>query len=125
MEYIQLTAGLVLLIISGDFLVKGGVSLARHLKISTLVVGLTVVAFGTSAPELIVSFNSALKSHPEIAVGNVVGSNIANIALVLALTAAVMPMNVRFIPMSMASIPPIPAWSPMPVVWSALPLKRC
>jgi len=95
MEYILLIAGLTLLIISGDYLVKGGVSLARHLKISTLVVGLTVVAFGTSAPELIVSFKAAITNHPEIAVGNVVGSNIANIALVLALATSIMPMAVK------------------------------
>jgi cation:H+ antiporter len=95
MEYIQLTAGLIILIISGNYLVKGGVSLARHLKISTLVVGLTVVAFGTSAPELIVSFDAALTNHPEIAIGNVIGSNIANIALVLALTTVIIAIPVK------------------------------
>jgi cation:H+ antiporter len=95
MEYIQLIAGLIILIISGDYLVKGGVSLARHFKISTLVVGLTVVAFGTSAPELIVSFDAAITNHHEIAIGNVIGSNIANIALVLALTVTLMSMPVK------------------------------
>lgn len=95
MEYLQLIGGLVLLVFSGDYLVRGGVSLARYFKLSTLVVGFTVVAFGTSAPELIVSLGAAVTGHPEIAIGNVIGSNIANIALVLGLTAAVMAMPVK------------------------------
>ena len=74
---------------------RGSVSLARHYNVSTLVIGLTVVAFGTSAPELIVSLQAAVKGHPEIALGNVIGSNISNIALVLALAAMVMPLSVK------------------------------
>ncbi len=95
MEYVFLVSGLVLLLLSGHFLVKGGVSLARHFKISTLVVGVTVVSFGTSAPELFVSLQSALGGNPNIALGNVIGSNISNVALVLALAAVILPLAVN------------------------------
>jgi len=81
--------------LSGDFLVKGSVSLAGHFKVSKLVVGVVVVSFGTSAPELVVSLDAAIKGHPDIAIGNVVGSNIANIALVLGLTAIILPVRVK------------------------------
>ena len=80
-----LIIGLVILLFSGDALVKGAVNLALRLGIPALVVGLTVVAFGTSAPELIVSVNAALAGQAGIAVGNVVGSNIVNILLILGL----------------------------------------
>lgn len=99
MEYIQLIAGLLLLLFSADYLVKGGVGLASKLNISPLVIGMTVIAFGTSAPELIVSTNAAISGHPEIALGNVIGSNIANIGLILGITALILP-----IPVSKASI---------------------
>jgi cation:H+ antiporter len=75
--------------------VKGGVALSSHFKVSTLVVGVTVVSFGTSAPELFVSLDAALHGSPDIAMGNVIGSNIANIALVLGFTAILMPLPVR------------------------------
>lgn len=90
----KLVLGILILVYSGDLLVKGSVAIANHFKISTLVIGLTVVAFGTSAPELIVSLGAAVTGHPEIALGNVIGSNIANIALVLALTVMILPMPV-------------------------------
>ncbi|MDC1107194.1 calcium/sodium antiporter [Prolixibacteraceae bacterium] len=93
--YIQLIIGMVILILSGDFLVKGGVELARKFRISTLVVGSTVVAMGTSAPELIVSLKSAMMGHTEMAIGNVVGSNISNIALVLGVTAIILAIPVK------------------------------
>jgi len=80
-----LILGLVILLFSGDALVKGAVNLALRLGIPALVVGLTVVAFGTSAPELIVSVDAALSGRAGIAVGNVVGSNIVNILLILGL----------------------------------------
>ncbi len=80
-----LILGLVILVFSGDALVKGAVNLALRLGIPALVVGLTVVAFGTSAPELIVSVNAALAGQAGIAVGNVVGSNIVNVLLILGL----------------------------------------
>ena len=90
----KLVLGIAILVYSGDYLVKGSVAIANHFKISALVIGLTVVAFGTSAPELIVSLEAAITGHPEIALGNVIGSNIANIALVLALTVIILPMPV-------------------------------
>ncbi len=95
MEYIFLIIGFVLLLFGGKFLVKAGVALASRFNVSSLVVGLTVVSFGTSAPELFVSVESAIKNSPEFAVGNVIGSNIANIALVLAITALIFPMPVK------------------------------
>ncbi len=87
-------AGFVLLFFSGDWLVKSSVQIARYLKISTLVVGITVVAFGTSAPELLVSLKAVFDGVPDISVGNVVGSNIANIALVLGTVAIILPVRV-------------------------------
>jgi len=77
--------GLFLLLLSGDFLVKGAIQLSNRLGISALLVSLTVVAFGTSAPELIVAIKATLSGSPGLALGNVVGSNIANILLVLGL----------------------------------------
>lgn len=82
-------SGLLLLIFAGDALVKGAVSLALKLGIPALIVSLTVVAFGTSAPELLVAIQSALEGAPGIAFGNVVGSNIANVLLVLGLPALI------------------------------------
>lgn len=77
--------GLLLLVISGDFLVRGAIELSSRLRISALLVSLTIVAFGTSAPELIVAIKATLGGAPGLAMGNVVGSNIANILLVLGL----------------------------------------
>lgn len=94
MAYVLLIVGLALLLVSGELLVKGAVNLAYTFKISTLVVGMTIISFGTSAPELLVSLKATLQGHPDIAVGNVVGSNIANIALVLGLTALIFPIAV-------------------------------
>lgn len=82
-------AGLALLVVAGDALVRGAVNLALRLGIPALIVGLTVVAFGTSAPELLVSIQAALADQDGIALGNVVGSNIANILLVLGLPALI------------------------------------
>lgn len=79
---------------SGSLLVRAGVSIANKLKISPLVSGITVVALGTSAPELFVSLGAALNGSPDIAIGNVVGSNISNIALVLGVTAIILPLPV-------------------------------
>ncbi|GAB4349891.1 MAG: calcium/sodium antiporter [Oricola sp.] len=88
-DFLLLAAGLVLLVFAGDFLVKGAAGLAENLGIPALIIGLTIVAFGTSAPELMVSLQSALTGAPDIAVGNVVGSNIANILLVMGLPALI------------------------------------
>ena len=95
MNYLILLAGFITLLLSGDFLVRGGVSLARHFRISTLVVGMTVVSLGTSAPELFVSLKATLNSQPDFATGTVIGSNISNIALVLGLTAIILPIAVN------------------------------
>ena len=92
--YLLLLAGLLLLFISGKYLVDSSVVIARRLKIPTMIIGLTVVAFGTSAPELLVSIQAAIKGFPEMAMGNVVGSNISNILLVLAITALIFPIPV-------------------------------
>lgn len=89
---IQLIAGFVLLYFGGDWLVNGGVALARRFRISPLVIGMTIVAFGTSAPELLVSMTSSIKGSAGIAMGNVIGSNIANIGLILGLTAILCPI---------------------------------
>jgi len=75
-----LLSGLFILILGGDLLVKGATSVALKIKISPLVVGLTVVAFGTSAPELLISIKAALAGSPDLTMGNVVGSNICNLA---------------------------------------------
>ena len=90
---IKLLAGFVLLFFGGDWLVDGGVALARKYRISSLVIGMTIVAFGTSAPELLVSMISAIKGSAGIAMGNVLGSNIANIGLILGLTALICPIE--------------------------------
>ncbi|MBT9244727.1 calcium/sodium antiporter [Gemmobacter fulvus] len=89
MDLVYVAAGLVLLVFGGDALVRGAVSLALRLGIPALIVGLTVVAFGTSAPELIVSVNAALDGQAGIALGNVVGSNIVNILVILGLPALI------------------------------------
>lgn len=86
-DYVSLLGGLVVLIVAGDILVRGAVGIAEKLGIPSLVIGLTIVAFGTSAPELVISLGAALDGFPGIAVGNVVGSNIANVLLVLGLPA--------------------------------------
>ena len=95
MDYVLLIAGLVLLLFSGDFLVRGSVSLASHFKVSKFVIGAVIVSIGTSAPELVVSLDATIMGHPDIAMGNVVGSNIANIVLILGLTALIIPVSVK------------------------------
>jgi len=95
MEYVLLIGGLIVLIIAGEALVRGAVGVALKFNIPTLVIGMTIVSFGTSVPELLVSLQAALDGHPELAIGNVVGSNIANLALVLGLTAIILPITVR------------------------------
>ena len=86
MSIFFLIAGLILLVVGGEFLVRSSVGLSFKLKLSKIVIGMTVVSFATSAPELIVSISSALEGYPDLALGNVVGSNIANIGLVLGIT---------------------------------------
>lgn len=86
--------GFILLIKSAGFLVDGASSLARRLGISALVIGLTIVSFGTSAPELVVNLAASIEGNTDIAIGNILGSNIANILLILGLSAAVYPLTV-------------------------------
>ena len=90
-----LIIGLVLLVAGGEFLVRASVGLSFKLNISKMVIGLTVVSFATSAPELLVSVNAALNDSPAIAINNVIGSNIANIGLVLGITAIIGPIAVN------------------------------
>lgn len=93
-DILLLSAGLLLLFASGKYLVESSVAIARLFRIPTMIIGLTVVAFGTSAPELLVSLQAAVRGFPEIAMGNVVGSNISNVLLVLAITAIIFPISV-------------------------------
>lgn len=92
--FLLLLIGLVLLVVGSDYLVEGGGQLALLFRVPALVVGLTIVAFGTSTPELVVSVTAALKASTEMALANVNGSNIANIALVLGVVAMVRPLQV-------------------------------
>ena len=85
-------AGVALLYFGAEYLIRGGVSIAKKLGVSPLLIGLTLVAFGTSAPELVVSIQAALSNTGDIAVGNVVGSNICNLALILGLCALLKPI---------------------------------
>lgn len=90
----SLAGGLVLLAIGGEFVVRGAVGVARKFGISELMIGLTLVGFGTSSPELAASINAALAGSPGIAVGNVVGSNISNVLLIFAIVAIIRPIPV-------------------------------
>ncbi|MFY0619594.1 calcium/sodium antiporter [Shimia sp.] len=93
MEWLLVSLGLVILLLAGDALVRGAVNVSLRIGIPALIVSLTIVAFGTSAPELLISIQAALKNAPGIAVGNVVGSNIANILLVLGVPAILAPIH--------------------------------
>ncbi len=95
LSILMLVIGLVLLVMGGDWLVSGASSVARKYGISELVIGLTVVAFGTSAPELVVSVLAAVNEHPEIALGNVIGSNNFNLFVILGITGIIAPLSVQ------------------------------
>jgi cation:H+ antiporter len=94
MIWLWLAIGLVILTAGAEVLVRGAVGLATAMKVSPLVIGLTVVAFGTSAPELFVSLRSGLAGQPEIALGNVIGSNVFNVLVILGLSALIVPLRV-------------------------------
>lgn len=99
MVYLQLFLGFALLVAGGEALVRGSVSVAERFGVSPLLIGLTLVGFGTSTPELVTSLQAAFGGFPGIAIGNVVGSNIANILLILGVAAVIMPLaidNVSF-----------------------------
>jgi cation:H+ antiporter len=93
---IYVVVGLIGLGLGGNFLIKGASRLARALGISSLIIGLTVVALGTSAPELIVSLDAAINASSDVALGNVIGSNIANIGLILAIAALITPLTLKW-----------------------------
>ena len=94
-DIVVLIIGLATLILGGDVLVRGASRMALRFNVSSLVVGLTIVAFSTSAPELLVSLNAAIKGVPDFALGNVVGSNISNLALVLGVAALLGKININ------------------------------
>jgi len=91
----QIIGGFILLVWGADRLVAGASALARNLGVAPLIIGLTIVAFGTSAPEMVVSAVAAYRGNPGLAVGNAIGSNIANIGLILGITAIVYPLRVE------------------------------
>jgi len=92
---VLLLLGLALLTAGAEVLVRGAASLARRLGLTPLVIGLTIVAFGTSAPELVVSVTGALKGYGDVAMGNVVGSNIFNLCVILGVTALICPVDIK------------------------------
>jgi len=94
LDYLYIFGGLIGLFFGGEALVRGSVSIARRMLISPLIIGLTVVGFGTSTPEILVSVQAALRGVPDIALGNIIGSSIANILLIVGLTALVWPIRI-------------------------------
>jgi len=93
LEYLSIAAGLIGLFLGGEALVRGSVGLAQRLGLPPLLIGLTVVGFGTSTPELLVSVDAALRGVPDIALGNILGSNIANILLIGGITSLIWPIR--------------------------------
>lgn len=93
-ECLLLIVGLALVVLGADFLVDGASSIAKKFGVSDFVIGLTIVGMGTSAPELVVSFIGALQGNGDIAIGNVVGSNIFNVFMILGATALILPMDI-------------------------------
>jgi cation:H+ antiporter len=96
LSWIALIGGLILLTAGGEFLVSGAAKLAKRFGMSSMLIGLTIVAFGTSMPELFVGLIALFQDHPDILTGNVIGSNIANIGLILGICALITPLPVRF-----------------------------
>ena len=94
-DFVAITAGLALLVVGADRFVHGAAALARNLGIAPLLIGLTIVAFATSAPEILVAIFAASQGEPDLAIGNAIGSNITNIGLVLGLTAIIQPINLN------------------------------
>ncbi|MEZ5731273.1 MAG: calcium/sodium antiporter [Paracoccaceae bacterium] len=95
MTYVFFGLGLIGLFVGGELLVRGAVGVAKRFHVPPLVIGLTIVGFGTSTPELLVSLQAAFGGTPSIAIGNVIGSNIANILLILGVSAAIYPVTMR------------------------------
>lgn len=95
LDFIYVVAGLAVIILAANWLVNGAASLAKRFNVSNIVIGLTIVAFGTSAPELVINIISTLKGNTEIAIGNALGSNIANILLILGVSAVIYPLSIQ------------------------------
>ncbi|MFY0630759.1 MAG: calcium/sodium antiporter [Flavobacteriaceae bacterium] len=95
MNFLLIIGGLLLLIFGGNWLLKSAVAISLRLQIPKIVIGMTIVSFATSAPELIVSIQSALEGYPDLALGNVIGSNIANLGLVLGITLLIAKIDVQ------------------------------
>lgn len=95
MELLYLIIGLAMLLAGANYLVESSVAIAQRVKLSNFVIGLTIVGIGTSAPELLISVSSALKGHGDMSLGNVVGSNICNVLLILGMTAAISPFKIE------------------------------
>ncbi len=93
--FLQVVGGLAILVIGGEALVRGALGLANSLGVPPLIIGLTIVSFGTSAPEMVISVQAVLKDNPDIALGNIIGSNIANILLVLGVATILYPITVE------------------------------
>ncbi|MEQ8925233.1 MAG: calcium/sodium antiporter [Fulvivirga sp.] len=94
MTYLLFVLGFVFLIKGADFLVDGASNIARKYNVSQMIIGLTIVSFGTSLPELLVNINASVAGNPELAIGNIFGSNIANILLILGVSALIMPLPI-------------------------------
>ena len=94
-DVLAMIAGFSLLVWSADLLIAGAATVAKHFGIPPLVVGITIIGFGTSAPEIMVASIAALDGSPALAIGNAIGSNITNITLVLGVAATISPMNVH------------------------------
>src|SRR3989344_2328827 len=92
---IEIITGFFILIKSADWLVGGSTSLAKRLGVSNLAIGLTIVAFGTSAPELVVNVLASMRNSADLAVGNILGSNISNILLILGVSAVIYPLRME------------------------------
>ena len=90
----SIAVGLALLVWSADIFVEGATSIARHLGVSTMIIGITIIGFGTSAPEILISVVAVLEDTPNLAIGNALGSNIANIGLILGITALIAPLPI-------------------------------
>ncbi|MCP4186169.1 MAG: calcium/sodium antiporter, partial [Gammaproteobacteria bacterium] len=93
LSIIAVVLGLALLVWSADFFVDGAAIIARNLGVSTLIIGITIIGFGTSAPEILISLFSVFDDTPDLAIGNAIGSNIANIGLILGATALFIPLS--------------------------------
>ena len=93
--YVLFIVGFILLIKGADLLVEGASSIGKKLRISSLIIGLTIVSFGTSLPELLVNLIASFEGNPDLGVGNVLGSNVANILLILGVAAVIQPLRFK------------------------------